>query len=401
MARILAKALNCKEGPTDKPCGKCENCVEITNGASFDVIEIDGASNNSVDDIRDLREKVNFAPVKGKYKVYIIDEVHMVTSAAFNALLKTLEEPPAHIVFVFATTEYHKIPETILSRCQKFFFKKIPIDAIVSHLKHIAETEGFKISDAAIYPIARAADGAMRDAQSLLEQVISFSGENEINEGDVLGVLGIIPLESYGKHLDAIAAGDASALINELERIYGMGADIPRYAAGFIDCLRSLRLVKNGVVLKNIAGLSSEESAMFKRLADLYSDEELSRMFRVAMDLESDMRFAQNERINLEMALLDMLHIKQSPSLASVLAKLADVIPAEESPAAAAKSVAAAQTVATVAAEIQPKPESQAAPAKEGRQTSQGSGASQTEQAAEKIKEAFFGEIIEKKYEQQ
>jgi DNA polymerase-3 subunit gamma/tau len=329
MARILAKALNCQEGPTATPCGVCENCLEIKKGSSFDVIEIDGASNNGVDDIRELRENVNFAPVKSKYKVYIIDEVHMVTTQAFNALLKTLEEPPRHIVFIFATTEYHKIPETILSRCQKFFFKKIPIQAIVEHLKHIALKENFNISDNALYPIARAADGAMRDAQSLLDQVISFSEKDggpgaavEIGESQALTILGIVPLESYMRHLNSVAEGDALAIFGEIERVISMGVDIPRYVTGFIDVIRSLRLVRNGIALQPILGLSDEEMRLFRDTAQKFSDEEISRMFRVVMDLQSDLRYSSNERVNLEMALLDMLRIHQSPSLASILKKM-------------------------------------------------------------------------------
>jgi DNA polymerase-3 subunit gamma/tau len=161
MARIVAKALNCQsgDGPVDNPCGKCENCVEIKNGSAFDVIEIDGASNRGIENIRELRENVNLAPVKSRYKVYIIDEVHMLTKEAFNALLKTLEEPPPHIVFIFATTEIHRIPETILSRCQKYQFKKIPVEVVVNHLKSIVDKEGFKLKKDALYPIARAGEG--------------------------------------------------------------------------------------------------------------------------------------------------------------------------------------------------------------------------------------------------
>src|SRR5512146_121823 len=164
VARILAKALNCEQGPTWTPCAVCANCLEIAQGNSVDVIEIDGASNTSVDDVREIRENVKFTPFRGKYRVYIIDEVHMLSNSAFNALLKTLEEPPPHVVFIFATTEIHKIPDTILSRCQKYFFKKIPVDPIVAHLRLIVQREGYRISDTALYPIARAAEGSMRDA---------------------------------------------------------------------------------------------------------------------------------------------------------------------------------------------------------------------------------------------
>lgn len=329
MARILAMALDCIEGPTEKPCGVCENCVEIKKGTSFDVIEIDGASNNGVEDIRELRENVNFAPLKGKYKVYIIDEVHMVTTQAFNALLKTLEEPPPHVVFIFATTEYHKIPETILSRCQKFFFKRIPVDAIVNHLKFIAEKEGVGIAETALYPIARAADGAMRDAQSLLDQVISFSNsesgkknEVSISEEDTLTILGIVPVDSYITLIQAICNIDAVTVIEEIDRIVSMGVDIPRYVAGLLDIFRTLRLIMNKVVLKNLLELSENEMEKLKSSAEALHDEELSRFFQISVELQKGLRFSNNERINLEMALLDMIAVKKMPSLTSIIAKL-------------------------------------------------------------------------------
>ena len=325
MARILARALNCENGPTPSPCGTCRNCVEIRNGGSFDVIEIDGASNNGVDDIRDLREKVNFAPVRGRYKVYIIDEVHMVSTSGFNALLKTLEEPPAHVVFIFATTEIHKIPETILSRCQKFFFKKIPVDAIVSHLARIVEKEGYNISQSALYPLARASAGGMRDAQSLLDQVISFSGaegDTEIGEDDALSVLGIVPLESFGRMIEAVAEGDSRGAIEEVRRITEMGVDIPRYSSGLLDVLRTLRLAASGILDREILGMSPEEIGLLKGLSGKFHDEELSRMFHIASNLVTDLRFSPDGRIPLEMALLDMIAVRKAPSLSAIVRRL-------------------------------------------------------------------------------
>ncbi|MDR3237448.1 MAG: DNA polymerase III subunit gamma/tau [Spirochaetia bacterium] len=389
LARILAKALNCKEGPTDHPCGVCDNCLEITKGTSFDVIEIDAASNNGIDHIRELRENVNFAPIRSKYKIYIIDEVHMVTTPAFNALLKTLEEPPPHIVFIFATTEYHKIPETILSRCQKFFFKKIPVETIAAHLQHIAETEGYKIPDNAIYSIARAADGAMRDAQSLLEQVISFSNKGEaveISLDDVLTTLGILPFESHASLLKAVADGDTRALFDEIEKIYATGADIARYTDGFIGSLRTIRLIKNGVSVKGLLGLSDSEGRLFTDTAGLFSDEELSRMFRVAAELQNDIRYSANAGINLEMALLDMLHIKQSPSLSEILKKLGEAPAGQQEQAAAAPPPPKAQAA-------QPKAEAQLQKAP---QPQEAEPETQSSSAVEKIRDTFYGEIIEK-----
>ncbi len=327
MARILAKAVNCETGPTPNPCNECNNCREIRHSTSFDVIEIDGASNNSVEDVRELRENVNFAPIKSRYKVYIIDEVHMLSTAAFNALLKTLEEPPPHIVFVFATTEIHKIPDTILSRCQKYFFKKIPVDPIVSHLKNIVRHEGLRISEKALYPIARAAEGSMRDAQSLLDQVISFSdqsrgGDAEIGEKDALSILGIVPVESYVTLLGAIADADAAALMEEVHRVATMGVDIPRYVNGFVDILRTVRLMRNGVSVHELLGLSAEETGMVRDMTAGFYDEELSMMFRIAGDLQSGIRYSSNERINLEMSLLDMIAVKKAPTLSSIIGRL-------------------------------------------------------------------------------
>lgn len=323
-ARIFAKSLNCVNGPTADPCGVCENCVEIKEGRSFDVIEIDGASNNSVDDIRDLREKVMFAPVKGHYKVYIIDEVHMLSGAAFNALLKTLEEPPAHVVFIFATTEIHKLPDTILSRCQKFFFKKITPDAIAAHLKTITAKEGFSIDEKALYAIARAGAGSMRDAQSLLEQVLSFS-KGEVTERDALAQLGIVPLSSFMRVMRGAADGSAREIVDELNSVASSGADMQRYAAYLSDGIRALRLLKNGVDIRAAAGFSTEEISDLSSVADMFHDEELSRFFARSALLQSEIRYIQNDLACVEMACLDFLSIKKSPSLAAVLAKLGEV----------------------------------------------------------------------------
>ncbi|MBN2079407.1 MAG: DNA polymerase III subunit gamma/tau [Spirochaetes bacterium] len=359
MARILAKALNCEHGPTPEPCGVCGNCVEIRTGTSFDVIEIDGASNRGIDDIRELRENVNFAPLKSKYKIYIIDEVHMLTPPAFNALLKTLEEPPPHVVFMFATTEIHQIPDTILSRCQKYFFKKIPVDPIVSHLRHIVEREGHRISDSALYPIARAAEGSMRDAQSLLDQVISFSdrrlgGDEEIGQEDALSILGIVPIESYMNLLGAVAATDAVAVMAEVHRVASLGVDIPRYVNGFADMLRTVRLLRNGVSVADLLGLSRAETELVGSVTESFHDEELSMMFRIAAELQGDMKFSANERINLEMALLDMIAVRTAPSLSAIVTRLEGGETAPPPPAPPAKARPAKAPAAKPTAEKKP-----------------------------------------------
>jgi DNA polymerase-3 subunit gamma/tau len=335
MARILAKALNCVHGPTPEPCGVCENCIEIKQGNSFDVIEIDGASNNGVDNIRELRENVNFAPAKSKYKIYIIDEVHMVTTQAFNALLKTLEEPPPHIVFIFATTEIHKIPDTILSRCQKYFFKKIPIEIVVNHLSAIVKKEGYNISANALYPVARIADGSMRDAQSLLEQVISFSGlstgdSTEISEQDALAILGVVPTESYIRLFNYIQASDRKGIIGEVDRIVATGIDIFRYSSGLVDSIRSLRLLRNGIDLQGLLGLSPDEIDGLKSSSAGFGDEELSRIFKLAADLVKNLRFSGNDRVYLEMALLDIAAVIDTPSIADIIKRLEEGGAAEQ-----------------------------------------------------------------------
>ena len=321
VARILAKSLNCVNGPTAEPCGICENCVEIKNGTAYDVYEIDGASNTSVDNIRDLREKVSYAPVKSKYKIYIIDEVHMLSIGAFNALLKTLEEPPAHVVFIFATTELHKVPETILSRCQKYQFRKIPVDDIAGHLRKILDADSVDYEPEAIYPIARAGGGSMRDAQSLLEQAIAFAG-GKITAEIALNSLGVVPFSSYVKLIGSVAKMSAEGAIAEIDRICDSGVNLQLYAAGLAELVRSARLVKNSVSLSGASSFSKEEIDDIKKIAEHFSDEDLSSFFRIITAMISDLKNSDDERLNIEMCALDMIALKRRPSLAEILMKL-------------------------------------------------------------------------------
>src|SRR5918911_2644756 len=221
-ARILAKGLNCEQGPTITPCNNCPSCLEISSGKSIDVFEIDAASNTGVDNIRELRENAKYAPARSRYKIFIIDEVHMLSTSAFNALLKILEEPPPHVVFIMATTERHKLPATILSRCQQFIFRTIAPAEIHAHLRQIAEREGVMIDDRALSYIVKASEGSMRDAQSLLDQIISFSGQQVVDE-DVRDVLGFIPAEILDRTLDALIAGDSRSLLNNIEIVIDQG----------------------------------------------------------------------------------------------------------------------------------------------------------------------------------
>ena len=333
MARILARALNCKEGPTPSPCGVCENCIEIRDGMAFDVVEIDGASNTGVDNIRELRENVNSAPLKARYKVYIIDEVHMLSKSAFNALLKTLEEPPSHVVFIFATTEIHQIPDTILSRCQKYFFKKISIGAIVDHLKLIISSEDYSIDSSALYPIARSSGGSMRDAQSILDQVLSFS-DGSIKEEDILSLLGLVPLESYCSLLQYIHESDALSVLGEIERVFTVGMDIPHYISGFSEVARALRLIHHGVDVNSLMGYSQEEYSLLQKTLELYQDEELSIIFKMLTELQHELRYAVNEQVLVEMFLLDIIAAIKNPTLAEIIQKIEDFSGSETNPVA-------------------------------------------------------------------
>ncbi len=242
-ARILAKALNCIEGPTPTPCGKCDSCLETAAGTSVDVIEIDGASNRGIEHIRELREAVKYAPVAGKYKVYVIDEVHMLTNEAFNALLKTLEEPPPHVLFIFATTEPQKIPATIHSRCQRYGFKRVALHEIIERLRKIADAEGISVTDQGLAMIARAAEGSMRDSQSLLDQAVSYSGM-EIRDEDLQATLGSVAQASLLQFTAELLSRDAAGLLKQVDALLEQGQDMRQFLAGVVEHLRNLMIVK-------------------------------------------------------------------------------------------------------------------------------------------------------------
>ena len=242
-ARILAKALNCVKGPTVTPCGVCDNCKEIAAGNSLDVIEIDGASNNSVEDVRELRDNVRYAPAKGRYKIYLIDEVHMLSSAAFNALLKTLEEPPPHVKFIFATTEPQKVLPTILSRCQRFDLHRIPAKLIAQHLQYIAKQEKITLEPAAAHAIARGAEGGLRDAESMLDQLVAFCGD-PISEGDVLKVFGFTSEQTVADLTDKILRSATAEAIELVHEQCETGKDMMKLMSDLISYLRDLLIFK-------------------------------------------------------------------------------------------------------------------------------------------------------------
>src|SRR5437667_283220 len=256
-ARILAKSLNCVKGPTVTPCGVCDNCKEIAAGNSLDVIEIDGASNNSVEDVRQLRDNVRYAPAKGRYKIYLIDEVHMLSAAAFNALLKTLEEPPAHVKFIFATTEPQKVLPTILSRCQRFDLHRIPANLIAQHLQFIAGKEKINLPPAAAHAIARGAEGGLRDAESMLDQLVAFCGE-KIAEKDVLSVFGLVAHDKLAALTDAILDGETNAALTVVKELDEVGKDLQRLLADLLDHYRNLLVLSLGGGEPDVAEVESE-----------------------------------------------------------------------------------------------------------------------------------------------
>ncbi|MBD3223708.1 MAG: DNA polymerase III subunit gamma/tau, partial [Caldithrix sp.] len=238
-ARILSKAVNCEQGPIPTPCNECPACKAITLGNSLDVLEIDGASNRGIDEIRNLRENIRFTPSQGNYRIYIIDEVHMLTKEAFNALLKTLEEPPAHALFIFATTEIHRVPPTILSRCQRFDFRRIPLKTITEHINHIAQTDKIEIDNEAVLNIAKKADGSMRDAQSILDQIISFSGD-KITFDTVAKALGVIHQDIYFEITEHIKKGNLKELIKSAKKIFDSGYDLNEFLMGLEEHFRNM-----------------------------------------------------------------------------------------------------------------------------------------------------------------
>ena len=301
-ARILAKALNCEKGPTSVPCGACSSCRGITDGSSVDVTEIDGASNNSVNDIRDLRERVKYAPAGGRYKVYIIDEAHMLSDAAFNALLKTLEEPPSHVVFVLATTVPRKIPATVLSRCQHLPFRKISSQVIKGRLKKISESEGIQISDAALEMIARASEGSMRDSLTILDQVAAFSAD--IEESEVKDLLGITDFRSLSEVSAAVIRGDRKGIIAQVTELTERGTDIRSFAKDLMYYFRDLLVAKVVQKPEEILDVSESELRSIHGILTTTTEDQLTLLLSEMIRAESEVRGAFAPRIALEMALI-------------------------------------------------------------------------------------------------
>ena len=324
VTRILAKALNCEHGPTPTPCNQCGFCKAITEGSSLDVLEIDGASNRGIDEVRDLREATRYAPTEGRYKIYIIDEVHMLTPEAFNALLKTLEEPPRNVVFVFATTQPQKVPATILSRCQRFDFRRIPTNDIVEHLALVSRKDELQIDRPALLQIAKRAEGSMRDALSLLDQVASFGGDRITPEvvGDVLG---LIDQEALFDACDAIAAKDAKKALRVVGHIIDSGGDIKEFLGETIEYLRQALLLKiSGNEDAEAIGVSEDYLDRCGRLSKHLAEEDLLRMIGILSDLEFAIDRAAQPRLRLEVAIVRMAKLDSSVAVTELLGKLAE-----------------------------------------------------------------------------
>jgi len=324
VARILAKALNCQHGPTPTPCNKCEFCKAITEDRSLDVLEIDGASNRGIEEVRSLREGVKYRPIHSRYKVIIIDEVHMLTTPAFNALLKTLEEPPPHTVFIFATTEFHKVPPTIVSRCQHFEFKKISQKEIINHLLDITKKENITISPYGLNLIAEAADGSLRDAQSLLDKAVAFSGE-AINDEDLKEILGTIKKDILFSFSRTILEEKPEGIFPLVEEVIENGYDLRFFYKELIQHFRNLLLIKSIKEPQDLLPLNEEDMNDLKEEAKKASQEELLRYLVVFQQGEQGLRFSSHPRIYLEVFLVKLCHFKKIAPLKDIMQELEDI----------------------------------------------------------------------------
>ena len=322
VAKILAKAVNCEHPVNGSPCNECAMCKAIQAGTAMNVIEIDAASNNGVDNIREIREEVSYRPTEGKYKVYIIDEVHMLSVGAFNALLKTLEEPPSYVMFILATTEAHKIPITILSRCQRYDFHRITIDTIAARLDELLKVEGIEAEEKAVRYVAKAGDGSMRDALSLLDQCIAFYLGQELTYDKVLEVLGAVDTEVFSKLLRKVIQGDVTGSIHILEELIVGGRELSQFVGDFTWYMRNLLLVKTSENPEEAIDVSSENMKLLKEESTMLDVETLMRYIRIFSDLSNQIRYATQKRVLVEIALIKLCRPAMETNLDSVLDRL-------------------------------------------------------------------------------
>ncbi len=322
IAKIFAKAVNC-ESPTDgSPCGECASCRAVASGVSMNVIEIDAASNNGVDSIREIREEVAYRPTEGRYKVYIIDEVHMLSPGAFNALLKTLEEPPSYVIFILATTEVHKIPVTILSRCQRYDFKRISVEVICDRLKELLEKEEAEAEEKALRYIAKSADGAMRDALSLLDQCIAFYPGQMLTYDHVLEILGAVDAEVFSRLLGSVIKQDVPKVMETVEELTASGRELGQFVVDFIWYLRNLLLLKSSDEAVEILDMSSEHMANLQQKAKEIEGETLIRYIRIFSELSNQIKYASQKRILLEVALIKLCRPQMETDYSSLIGRM-------------------------------------------------------------------------------
>lgn len=306
VAKILAKTVNCEHPVDGNPCNECETCRAIAEGTSMNVIEIDAASNNGVDNIREIREEVAYSPTTGRFKVYIIDEVHMLSIGAFNALLKTLEEPPAYVIFILATTEAHKIPITILSRCQRYDFKRISISTIAARLQDLMEQEQVEAEEKALRYIAKKADGSMRDALSLLDQCIAFYLGQKLTYDHVLEVLGAVDTDEFSRLLREVLSNDVTRVITHLEELIMQGRELGQFVTDFTWYLRNLLLLKTSDNMEDVLDVSTENLEQLKEEAGMVREDTLMRFIRIFSELSSQLKYASSKRVLLEIALIKL-----------------------------------------------------------------------------------------------
>ncbi len=321
IARIMAKAMNCEQGPTPTPCNQCRSCREITSGNATDVYEIDGASNNSVDQIRELRSNIKFMPAHSPHKIYIIDEVHMLTASAFNALLKTLEEPPPHVMFEFATTEPHKIPITILSRCQRYDLSYVSLASIVAHLAHLCEAEGYQVENRSLELIAREAGGSIRDALSLLDQVMSCTG-NELAHDHVVDILGVTNRDSLFSLSGAALSGNLPQILDMIEDMYRSGMDIKKIYADLIAHFRDLLIVKLGKNMETSAALPAHEIERIGKQVEKTAETHLHQVLTILLNEEKTIRWSSQPKIAMEMALIKICRLQPPLPVDTLIEKI-------------------------------------------------------------------------------
>lgn len=314
MARILAKALNCEKGITSTPCNQCIHCKEISEGRNVDVLEIDGASNRTIEEARDIRERINYSPANSRFKIYIIDEVHMLTTYAFNALLKTLEEPPQNVVFILATTEPNKLPSTIISRCQRFDFRKLSTNEIFTQLKRISEEESIEIEDNALKSIAYRADGALRDAEGMLDQMISYA-EGKISANDVIEIFGFVKDEIYRALFEKVVMGDEKGIIKDVENIVEKGYNFEEFTVGFISFLKSALLYAAGIVDEDFP----EREGLFKEIIQSVSTDEILAMISIAENIERNLQNVSYPKVFLVVELLKMSKIPDVKKMSEII----------------------------------------------------------------------------------